>query len=154
MKTHLVISLFAVGILAGSLQNGSTANAQGKAARKVLETKTAKYRGAGTDENINNASELNDPNTSIQPPPGRGGNKTRGGFATVRVENWTKWMVKIYGNGAYVGTVSSYGTMDFTSRSGPVGLYARAEMLDGSSLYWGPAATEGDAGSITTWKLR
>jgi hypothetical protein len=113
-----------------------------------IETKAAKSRGEGKDENIKNDRRPNDPNAPrVPPPPGKGGEKSRQPYCPLHIDNHTGWIVDCYGDGSYVGSMAAWGDLYFTNLSGGrVILYCTAP---GTPYSWGPVS-----GSCGTWTLR
>jgi hypothetical protein len=113
-----------------------------------IETKAAKSRGEGKDENIKNDVRSNDPNTPrVPPPPNKGGEKSRQMGCPLHVDNHTPWIVNCYANGGYEGTMAAWGDLYFyNTNAGTVILYCTAP---GTPYSWGPVT-----GSCGTWTLR
>ena len=151
-RTHLLIGfgLMAMLLLAPV---ANTLIAQG-AKGKSVETKSAKSRGEGKDEHIKNNSAVNDPKSTMEAPPAKGGKKTRGAYATVVFDNYTAYRIQLYANGDYIGMVAPYGNGTSYATPGSAELYGRADFTDGSTLTWGPYNVTLDAGDTFTWKLR
>ena len=120
---------------------------------QVVEQKAAKARGDSTskDVNIKSDSDLNSAKGMENAPPSKGGPKTRGYYAWFTADNWTPWIIKIYINGEYVGSVAPYGKSAGEYQAGNYIIYAKAYFTDGSVLTWGPIAIS--LVSDYTWKL-
>jgi hypothetical protein len=129
----------------------ATAYAAGKT--KVVETKGVKARGDGSDDNVKNATDKNDPNSNVEAPPEKGGPKKRGACG-LAVDNRTRWVIRIYVDGYYRGTVGAWGDLGRLVTEGwPTTVYARADFTDGSALTWGPQRFDCEAGEVYTWHL-
>lgn len=152
-RTHLLIGLaiIAMMLLAPLGENLATAQS-GKG--KTAETKSQKSRGEGKDEHIKNNSAANDPKSTMEAPPAKGGKKTRGGTASVVFDNYTAYKIQIYANGDYLGVISPYGNGTSYATPGSAELYGRADFTDGTVLTWGPQTVSLEAGETFTWKLR
>src|SRR5580700_4493793 len=100
--------VLAAPVFAQDKQAESGGKAEGK---KEAVTDKAKSGPQGTDSNIKNDSDKNDPKAQIAAPPNKGG-KSRGAGpypCGVHVDNRTPWLIRIYVDGAYRGAVGSYG---------------------------------------------
>jgi len=115
-----------------------------------VKTKAAKRRGTGEDENIISGAAENDLEKKVAPPKDKGGEATRGSCLLV-VDNWTTWVINIYVDGAYAGTVSSWGQADGWFESGRRTLYAVAPFRNAADLVWGP--TKVNCQGSHTWQL-
>src|SRR5262249_19139155 len=119
---------------------------------KVLETKAEKSRGSGKDENVKSDEEpKNSASAKTPAPPSKGGDKSRGVYCTVHIDNHTAYYVRIYVDGIYSGTVPPWGDIYPTAISGATRLYARAVFEDGSYFSWGPRTF--DCEDYHTWQL-
>ncbi|MBI4861052.1 MAG: hypothetical protein HY815_12470 [Candidatus Riflebacteria bacterium] len=119
----------------------------------TVQDKAQVGRGGGADENIKSDSDKNDPKVQRPAPPDKGGEKTRGLWAKLHVDNRTPWFVKIYTQKEYDGTIRPYGDGYIRYSPGRVTLYARADFTDGSVKTWGPRYVLMEAGEVTTWSL-
>jgi hypothetical protein len=130
----------------------ATAHAQQPAKREAaVETKAAKGRGAGPDENIKSEQAPNPVNTAVAAPASKGGEKSRGGTSTVHVDNHTSYYIAAYMDGGFCGTVGPWGDIWCNVGSGNTNMYARAGFTDGSTLTWGPNV--GYVDGEYTWRL-
>jgi len=153
--------LAAVFLLAGLIAAAgliSTASAQrregGKGKVTTVETRSQRARGeAAQDENIKSTSVKNDPAARMEAPPNKGGTRTRGGFATIHVDNHTQWKIQIYIDGDYGGLVGGYGDLYRNTGAGRTVLYGRADFTDGSVKTWGPRTVNLESGETFTWQL-
>lgn len=112
-------------------QNSNREKRQSKA-EKVTE-KSAK--GSGDDQNVTQTRSKNSTTDKTTRT------KTRGaGQRTCHIDliNKTEWVIDIYIDGKYQGTMGDYSSNYTTTGSGATRLYARAEFDDGSYIYWGP----------------
>lgn len=105
--------------------------------KEVKAQRGAASRGEAKDQNITEEESPNKKDLKVDPPASKGG-KARGGGCQVRLDNWTKWVIKIFVDGKYQGTVGRYGEGVTYATPGRVKVYARADFDDGSFLYWGP----------------
>jgi hypothetical protein len=118
---------------------------------KHIEDIAQKSRGEGKDENIKTETLKNNPNATIPAPPEKGGEKGRGAYCFLGVDNRTKWIIRIYVDGTNVGAVSSWGDATGTYDRGTHQFYAVAYFDDGSRLTWGPRTVNCDG--PYTWTL-
>lgn len=115
------------------------------------ETKSAKGRGTGPDENIKMGRAANKADANVPAPASKGGDKTRGSGSIVHVDNHTNWYIDVYMDGSYCSTVSPWGDSYCYVGSGSTRFYGKADFTDGSSLTWGPLVQSVDG--TFTWKL-
>ncbi len=153
MKKHIVGIVLAIFLLplihSGSLIE-ATAAQKGKG--KVTETHAQKSRGGGADENIKSDSETNSDSNKMPAPPKKGGARAKGaGACAVVVDNRTAYLIRIYVDGTYRGTISPWGDAYCYTGSGATKLYAVALFDDGSRLTWGPNVV--NCGDTYTWRL-
>ena len=108
----------------------------------------------GDDTNVKSDEGKNDKSANPVRPPKKGGDKTRGaGVGVIHIDNQTKWTVRMYNNGEYVGTVAPYGDLYYNAENGTHRLYAKAPFPDPSDdLTWGPRTIELSGGF--TWTLQ
>ena len=116
---------------------------------QVVKLTAEKGRGSGADENIKNDSDKNDPNTHVQPPAKKGGEKSRGA-CVVHIDNRTDLIIKIFFNGNFAGAVAAWGD-SLGVVEGQV--YARADFTDGTYWSWGPKTADCPGGESVTWQL-
>jgi len=135
-----------------TLVPNSAVVAQGKT--KSVETKATVTKRGETDPNVKKEITENDPKAPATAPVSKGGTKKRGAYSSIiHVDNRTAWIVKLYANGDYVGTVSPYGDSYLSATAGSANLYARADFTDGTVYTWGPRAISMDPGDTFTWKI-
>jgi hypothetical protein len=128
----------------GQNSNSSTASATQKPKPKP-KPKTITLKGAkgdtsrgGSDPNIKDDKQTNDPNAPEDAPSKKGGTSRGGGNCEVRLDNRTQWYIKIYVDGGYRGTLSPYGDAVAYTGVGSTTVYGRADFDDGTYYYWGP----------------
>jgi hypothetical protein len=121
----------------------------------VVHTKGVKSRGAATDPNIKRDSlPANHAGTTVPAPPSKGGAKTRGAMSgTLHVDNRTSWIIRIYVDGDYRGTLAPYGDWFANGSCESFVMYAEARFNDGSTTSWGPVTTNASCGD-QKWTLR
>jgi len=117
----------------------------------AAETKSAKGRGAGADENIKMQRAPNKPGAETPAPTSKGGDKSRGSTSIVHVDNHTNLYIDAYMDGSYCATVGPWGDVWCNVGTGNTRMYGRAEFTDGSSLSWGPNI--GYVDGTYTWRL-
>jgi hypothetical protein len=118
------------------------------------DTKATVTKRGEADPNIKKEVTENDPKAPATAPVSKGGTKKRGGYSSsIHVDNRTGWIVKIYANGDFVGSVSPYGDTYFPATAGSFNLYARADFTDGTVYTWGPRSTSLDPGDAFTWHI-
>jgi len=122
---------------------------------KPIELKAQKptTRGAEKDPNIISDSQTNDPNAKIDPPESKGGPKARGGSCEVRFDNSTKYLIKLYIDGKYRGTIGPFDDAVGYALPGETRVYARADFEDGTYLYWGPKTYDCRSGQYIYFKM-
>ena len=110
-------------------------------------------RGLEKDPNIKSNSMVNNAKKTVAAPVDKGGPKTRGVTCRLHIDNRTPWIIQIYADGDFLGTVSKYGDSWGTEPGQTTTLYARADFTDGTSFTWGPKVVNlGDWGTYT-WRL-
>ena len=150
MKRRTTVVLLALAVAFGGLFAGLTMAAEKKS--KVVEAKAQKSRGEGKDENIKSDAEPKNPTTGGPPaPPDKGGDKSRGAYCQIHVDNHTPLWIKIYVDGYYAGTMPPWGDLYPTAISGGTQLYGRADFVDGTWRFWGPYHFDCD--EVYTWRL-
>ncbi len=128
--------------------------AEKKAKEVVVEAKAQKPRGEGADANVKSGPGKNDPTKKVPAPAAKGGEKKRGGACGVIADNYTPWIIQVYIDGDYQGTVAPWGDLDLLAIAGwPTNAYARADFTDGSTITWGPKIFNCEAESVYRWKL-
>ncbi len=145
MKIKLFFMLIALVILSVSVAFSPvsliTETEAQNSNKKVRQTKSEKVtqkseKGSGTeDKNVTAMRSQNSKNSKSTKT------KTRGnGQRTCNIDliNDTGYVIDIYIDGRYRGTISEYDSNYTTTGSGATKLYARAEFDDGTFLYWGP----------------
>lgn len=147
LRLVLLLSL----ILFIQLFNVQTAISQSE--EIIIETGAERGRGSlETDQNIRSEVAINIPGQPVPPPSYKGGEVgERSSYSRLRIDNWTGWWVKIYIDGDYVGNAAPWGELTTHVPSGPVRMYARADMTDGDHLSWGSLSRNVDR--TYTWKL-
>ncbi len=120
---------------------------------ELITAKAQKARGAGADENMKTDNTVNDPAKTIPAPPGKGGEKSRGVLCGVVLDNWTPRYVKFYVDGLYWGAAGPWGEVSGLAFAGGTRVYARADFVDGSFLYWGPQTFNCRRDEIYRWKV-
>ncbi len=132
MLTSLMVLIF---VCAPSFTTDTFAQEGQEQEQKAREGATSK--GNAKDPNINNDKITNSKDSKAQPPASKGGT-AKGAPCEVQLDNWTQWIVKIYIDGEYHGTIGGYDESYTYAVPGRVKVYARADFDDGSYLYWGP----------------
>ena len=137
------------------IQLPRTAAQKGSKEKQVIELKkmTVTTRGAEKDPNIKDDTQLNDPAVKIDPPPSKGGVKTRGNLCEVRLDNWTKLIIKIYIDGKYRGTIGPFDDAVGYAIPGETSVYGRADYTDGTFSYWGPKTYNCSSGQYIYFKM-
>ena len=129
--------------------------AQQPAAKKRADAHPSQARGAtASDANVKSDTVTNSATAKVEPPPSKGGARTRGAGARVEalhIDNRTPWYIRIYVDGDYVGLVSPYGDAYGEYSCATHRLYARAFFDDGSFKTWG--GTDADLCGGFTWRL-
>ena len=148
VKQTLLALLVAGGT--GALLAITPAHAQQPQAA-MTETKSAKGRGAGADENIKLQRAANKPGAETPAPTSKGGDKTRGTTSIVHVDNHTNWYIDAYMDGSFCATVGPWGDVWCNVGTGNTRMYAKADFTDNSSLTWGPNI--GYVDGTYTWRL-
>jgi hypothetical protein len=141
LKPHLFATYGLAAVLILALITPALAQTPGGKKGKAPEVKTdAQPSGAtGTDENIKNPSEQNNPDSAIKAPPDKGGEKTRAGVCHFHVDNRTPWKIQIFVDGDYVGLVAPWGDSTGTYDGGGHMVYGRARFTKGPDITWGPS---------------
>jgi hypothetical protein len=151
LKTHFVGIVLAIFLLP-LINAGSLVEATAAQKGKVTETHAQKSRGGGADENIKSDSETNSTSNNLTAPPKKGGARAKGAQScAVIVDNRTPFLIRIYVDGTYRGTISPWGDAYCYTGSGATKLYAVAMFDDGSRLTWGPNVVS--CGTSYTWRL-
>jgi hypothetical protein len=151
-----LVVLVCFGCIGAGAQEKSAASATEAHGKKEVVKETAKTRKSGSeDTNIKNDSDKNQPDTQRVPPANKGG-KSRGSgplACGVHVDNRTPWLIRVFVDGTYVGTVNQYGDLSGITGNGATAVYAVALFDNGSERYWGPHLFNCSAGDIYTWRL-
>jgi hypothetical protein len=107
-----------------------------KKAEKV-ELASMKAASGAEDKNVTSARGKNAPGGNRS---GRGAGTRGGGQRTcyIDLDNNTDYVIDIYVDGRYRGTMSEYDASYTTTGSGSTRIYGKAEFSDGSYYYWGP----------------
>lgn len=130
----------------------TSASAQSK--NTIVESKAAKSRGTSAkDENVKSDVEKNDMNSTLEPPPAKGGKASRGNLCGVHFDNRTPWKLRTYVDGNHWGVVGPWGDLYALAIAGGTVLYAKATFTDGSELTWGPTVIKCPADGAFQWKL-
>lgn len=146
----IVLAIFLLPLIYTGSFVEATATQKGKG--KVTDTHAQKSRGGGADENIKSDNETNSASNNMQAPPKKGGARAKGaGTCAVIVDNRTPFLIRIYVDGTYRGTISAWGDAYCYTGSGATKLYAVAMFDDGSRLTWGPNLV--NCGDTYTWRL-
>jgi hypothetical protein len=147
MKRTLVSALLTSFVLAITLATATRSNAQQppEATAGKSETKAQKARGAA-DSDPNIKVQRGAQTTEPPAPPQKGGQKTRGALCLLTVDNWTPWLIDVYIDGVFEGTVAPWGDGSIFTPDNPV-LYARS-----GASFWGPTRAR-CVNSTYRWKL-
>jgi len=118
---------------------------------KTIET--IYQKGTGDDANVISKDKKNDPNDKSQIPAWKDESSKGPGYdpCEVTLKNYTSWYIDIYIDGYYQGTIGPWEDRYTYTGTGTTKLYAKAEMNDGSYLYWGPQSFYCDY--RYTWKF-
>jgi hypothetical protein len=141
--------LVTLACFAGGLVTASPAQHKGHAKSGKDAGKAVAVRGE--DSNIKRDEGKNSNSAKPKRPARKGGPKARGSIVTLHIDNQTKWYIKIYNNGDYMGTVAPYGDNYYDAETGTHTLYGRADFDDGSVTRWGPRTVYID--DDYTWTL-
>jgi hypothetical protein len=117
----------------------------------TVETRAARGRGAGADENIGKERAPNTRGEATPAPAAKGGPQTRGAACIVKVDNRTALYIDVYLDREYRGTVGPWGDLYRYVGCGETRLYARANYDNGTYDTWGP--TYGQVYGTYTWRL-
>jgi hypothetical protein len=132
------------------------ANKESAAPATQTVKETGKKGTAGTDQNIKSDSDKNDPNQKVEPPAQKSGKKSRGigpYACSVHIDNREPWLIRIYVDGVYRGTVNGYGDLIGIVGNGPTTAYGVALFENGTTTTWGPHVFNCGAGGSYTWGL-
>jgi hypothetical protein len=156
-KMGITAGLLAVGLLLGTSAWAQEEKAASAAAGKKETVVTkAESKAAGSDSNIKSDSDKNNPSAKTTAPAGKGGARKRGAGPNpcgLHIDNRTPWLMRVYVDGNYRGTVSAYGDLVGLTGDGPTSLYAAAPFDDGSVKTWGPRVFNCSAGDVYTWQV-
>lgn len=119
-----------------------------KQKRQDVELKAMKGtmtgKGMGSDPNIKEGEELNNPGAAMGQkmtmPIAKGGGTSKGASSDceVQFDNRTDLNVKTYVNGRYRGAMGGYNDAYMYINPGYITVYARADFTDGTYQSWGP----------------
>ncbi len=143
--TLLAAALVALAIFSTSWPHSALADDD------VLETTPQMATEAEIDENVLDASALNDADDAAIAPQDKGGPATRAAGCRIVVDNWTPWKIQIYVNGVHSGMVWGWGDASGRFKGNQHVLYGLARFTDGSTRSWGPRPIS-CAGKFT-WRL-
>lgn len=134
MVAALVV--LAVSVALSPVQMVSETEAQNKSDRQKKSEKVTDKgtKGTGEDKNVTQTRGKNSADKTQKSTTKGSGQKT----CNIDLNNKTQWVIDIYIDGKYRGTMDEYSSNYTTTGSGATRLYARAEFDDGSYLYWGP----------------
>jgi hypothetical protein len=158
-KMGITAGLLALGLLLGTsawAQDEKAAGAMAGAGKKETVVTKAQAGTTGSDSNIKSDSDKNNPGAKTPAPAGKGGARKRGGGPSpcgLHIDNRTPWLMRIYVDGNYRGTVSAYGDLVGLTGNGATSLYAVAPFDDGSEKTWGPRVFNCSAGDVYTWQV-
>jgi hypothetical protein len=156
-KRGITAGLLALGLLLGTSVWAQDEKAAGAGAGKKETVVTKAQSGtAGNDSNIKSNSDKNNPSVQTPAPADKGGSRRRGAGSRpcgLHIDNRTPWLMRIYVDGNYRGTVSAYGDLVGLTGDGPTALYAVAPFDDGSEKTWGPRVFNCSAGDVYTWQV-
>jgi len=162
LKSRTYFAVVAVSIAFGVLYYAAAATAQdtsGKesaAPTKQTVKETGKKGNAGNDQNIKSDSDKNNPDKKVEPTPQKSGKKSRGLGpypCSLQIDNHSPWLVRIYVDGYYRGTVNSYGDLIGITGNGTTTTYWVAVFDNGTTTTWGPHVFNCGAGSSYSWGL-
>lgn len=155
MKLKMPKMLLGLSLLASlAVVSTSVVYAGAKPKAKTSSQVSAKKGKAskGGDSNIKTRRAPNSANHTKKAPPTKGGPATKGSWGKLTVKNYTGYIIDIYVDDDYSGTVDDYGDAEGDFSTGYHTLYARADFDDGTYLYWGPESVYiGSNGFI--WRL-
>lgn len=131
-----VLVVLAVSVALSPVNMVSETEAQNKSDRQKKSEKITdkSSKGTGEDKNVTQTRSKNSPNKTEKTNPKGGGQRT----CSIDLVNKTQWVIDIYIDGKYRGTMDEYASNFTTTGSGATRLYARAEFDNGEYIYWGP----------------
>lgn len=151
MKTNVLLACAVALSLAAFFALPDQA-AESPSTGQVVHAKAQKGRGAAKDENIKTEQAPKNPTSGGPPaPPNKGGDKSRGRYCVIHIDNHTRLWIRVFIDGNYMGTVPPWGDIYPITLSGPTRLYARADYDDGTYSYWGPRTVVCE--DTYTWQL-
>lgn len=121
-----------------------------------LKSKRGTIERGGKDPNIKiDENPVNNVIRKNRKPIAKGGAKTRGGGdCKVIFGNYTEFQIKLYVNGNYRGTVTSFNDAYLYVAPNPATtVYARADFADGTFLSWGPEKYDCGANAFVYYRL-
>jgi len=145
---------FGAFVLVASLTFGQTPAEKTSAKPEVVKTQ-AKTRGAAAaNSNIKSADTANDAKQKTPPPMRKSGTRGAGPYECgIHVDNRTAWMIQIYLDGKYAGTVNTWGDVAGITGNGATTLYGIAHFSNASDREWGPQVFDCAPGKVFTWTL-
>jgi len=118
-----------------------TVNSSAQGTKNVFSQKVEKSRGE--NPNIKEADICNIPDKEAADPAA-----SRGAYCTINVDNWTGYIINVWVDGNYKGTVSAYGEGIVTVGSGWTKIYCETT---GGTYYW---SDEGGCDGYVDFDLR
>lgn len=130
----LSVAFSPVSLITETEAQSSDKKERQKKAEKVTQ-KSEKGSGTADDKNVTATRTQNSKTSKSTRTTSRGsGQRT----CNIDLNNETGYVIDIYIDGRYRGTMGEFDSNYTTTGSGATRLYARAEFSDGSYLYWGP----------------
>jgi hypothetical protein len=120
--------------------------------KKTIEVKATEGKGADPNVKKDKAKSNMVSQKNQTTPPATRGSVYGSDYCDVTIDNWTSYILDIYVDGDYRGTIGPWDNRVTWAVPGRTKLYARAVFDDGSYSAWGP--TYIDAGYSYTWKLK
>lgn len=131
-----------------------TGASQSKGGQNVSDKAQQSRGNPQEDPNVQTRKAPNDASKAKPAPSNKTSQATRGaGICVVHVDNRTPWVIDVYVDREYAGTVGSWGDIYPLAGSGATRFYAHADFTDGSTRTWGPRMFQCDPGSVFTWTL-
>ena len=135
MLAVLVILAVSVAFSPVSLITETEAQSKSERQKKAEKVTDKSSKGSGEDKNVTQTRGKNSmTNKSTRTKTRGSGQKT----CNIDLINETGYVIDIYIDGKFRGTMGEYDANYTTTGTGATKLYARAEFDDGSFLYWGP----------------
>lgn len=136
--TFMALFLLTVAVAFSPVSFIAETEAQNRSDRQKKAEKVTQKSAKGTvadDKNVTTMRSKNSKNSKSTRTKTRGsGQRT----CYIDLVNDTGYVIDIYIDGKFRGTMAEWDSNYTTTGSGATKLYARAEFDDGSSLYWGP----------------